>query len=105
MIGAAELGLMKPEACLINVARGRLVDEAALIAALRAGQIRGAGIDVFAVEPPDPSNALLQLDNVIVTPHVAGVTTGTSRRRGAACAENIGRIADGLPPLYEITTA
>jgi D-3-phosphoglycerate dehydrogenase len=105
MIGAAELGLMKPDACLINVARGRLVDEAALIAALRARQIRGAGIDVFAVEPPDPSNALLQLDNVIVTPHVAGVTTGTSRRRGAACAENIGRIAVGLPPLYEITTA
>jgi phosphoglycerate dehydrogenase-like enzyme len=42
---------------------------------------------------------------VILTPHVAGVTTGTSRRRGAACAENIGRIAEGLPPLYEITTA
>jgi phosphoglycerate dehydrogenase-like enzyme len=105
MIGVAELGLMKPEAFLINVARGRLVDEAALIAALRAGQIRGAGIDVFGIEPPDPTHPLLQLDSVILTPHVAGVTTGTSRRRGAACAENIGRIAEGLPPLYEITTA
>jgi len=103
MIGATELGLMKPEAFLINVARGRLVDEAALIDALRAGRIRGAGIDVFSIEPPDPTHPLLQLDNVILTPHVAGVTTGTSRRRGAACAENIGRIAEGLPPLHEIT--
>jgi phosphoglycerate dehydrogenase-like enzyme len=105
LIGGAELGLMKPDACLINVARGRLVDEEALVGALRAGNLRGAGIDVFTIEPPDPAHPLLQLDNVIVTPHVAGVTTGTSRRRGAACAENIGRLADGLPPLYEITTA
>jgi D-3-phosphoglycerate dehydrogenase len=105
MIGPAELGLMKPDAFLINVARGRLVDEDALVAALRAGRLHGAGIDVLAIEPPDPTHPLLQLENVIVTPHVAGVTTGTSRRRGAACAENIRRIADGLAPLYEITTA
>jgi D-3-phosphoglycerate dehydrogenase / 2-oxoglutarate reductase len=105
MIGAAELGLMKPEAFLINVARGRLVDETALIDSLRNGRIRGAGIDVFATEPPDPTHPLLQLDNVVLTPHVAGVTTGTSRRRAAACAENIGRIGEGLPPLHEITAA
>jgi D-3-phosphoglycerate dehydrogenase / 2-oxoglutarate reductase len=105
MVGAAELALMKPDAFLINVARGRLVDEAALVSALRAGRPRGAGVDVLAIEPPDPKHPLLQLDNVLVTPHVAGVTTGTSRRRGAACAENIHRIADGRAPLYEITMA
>jgi phosphoglycerate dehydrogenase-like enzyme len=105
MIGAAELALMKPDAFLINVARGRLVDEEALVGSLRAGHLRGAGIDVLAIEPPDPTHPLLQMDNVVVTPHVAGVTTGTSRRRAAACAENIHRIADGLAPVYEITSA
>lgn len=105
LINARVLGLMKPTAVLINVARGEIVDEQALIVALRERRIRGAGLDVFSQEPLDPNHPLLQLDNVVATPHVAGVTTGTSRRRGQACAENIARLAQGLPPLYLVTSA
>ncbi|MDQ1591344.1 MAG: glycerate dehydrogenase [Pyrinomonadaceae bacterium] len=73
LIGAAELALMRPEAILINCARGGVVDEAALIDALRAGVIAGAGVDVLSREPPREGNALLELDlpNLIVTPHIA----------------------------------
>ncbi len=69
LIGARELGLMKPSAYLINVARGPIVDEAALIAALQAGTIAGAGLDVFEQEPVDPANPLLAMPNTIVSPH------------------------------------
>ncbi|MGH7188947.1 MAG: NAD(P)-dependent oxidoreductase [Acetobacteraceae bacterium] len=69
LIGRAELALMKPDAYLISIARGPIVDEAALTAALREGRIAGAGIDVFAQEPVDPANPLLAMENVIVTPH------------------------------------
>lgn len=69
LIGAAQLARMKPSAHLINVARGPIVDEAALIAALRAGRIAGAGLDVFEQEPVDPANPLLAMENTIVTPH------------------------------------
>ncbi len=69
LIGAAEFALMKPTAYLVNVARGPIVDEAALIAALRAGAIAGAGLDVFEQEPVDPGNPLLAMDNTIVSPH------------------------------------
>jgi phosphoglycerate dehydrogenase-like enzyme len=69
LIGAPQLALMKPNAYLINVARGPIVDELALIDALRAGRIAGAGLDVFEQEPVDPANPLLRMDNVIVTPH------------------------------------
>jgi phosphoglycerate dehydrogenase-like enzyme len=105
LIDRRALSLMKPTAVLINVARGEIVDEAALIEALQAHRIRGAGLDVFAHEPLEPSHPFLQFDNVVATPHVAGVTTGTSRRRGQACAENVSRIAQGLPPLYRVTSA
>ncbi|MGH7081182.1 MAG: 2-hydroxyacid dehydrogenase, partial [Acetobacteraceae bacterium] len=69
LIGRAELALMKPDAYLISIARGPIVDEAALTAALREGRIAGAGIDVFEQEPVDPANPLLAMQNVIVTPH------------------------------------
>ena len=69
LVGAAQLARMKPSAYLINVARGPIVDEAALIAALRAGRIAGAALDVFEQEPVDPNNPLLAMENVIVTPH------------------------------------
>jgi phosphoglycerate dehydrogenase-like enzyme len=103
LIGAEQLALMKPTAILVNVARGAIVDEGALADALRDGRLRGAGVDVWAQEPPDPANPLLSLPNVVATPHVAGVTLETSRRRGAAAAENVNRIAEGLPPMYEVT--
>ena len=69
LIGAPQFALMKPDAYFINVARGPIVDEPALIEALRAGRIAGAGLDVFEQEPVDPANPLLGMDNVIVTPH------------------------------------
>jgi len=104
MISHAALAKMKANAVLINVARGEIVDEAALLQALNSGRLRGAGIDVFSKEPVDPQHPLLQLPNVIATPHVAGVTFGTSRRRAAAVVENLERIANRLPPLYQVTT-
>ncbi len=104
LIDRRALGLMKPTAVLINVARGPIVDEAALIEALQAGRIKGAGLDVFEREPLDPEYPLLRMENVIATQHVAGTTTGTSRRRAQACAENVARIAQGLPALYQITS-
>jgi phosphoglycerate dehydrogenase-like enzyme len=88
---------------LINVARGEIVDEAALLHALQAGKIRGAGLDVFAQEPLPVDHPFLRMDNVIVSPHIAGGTRGTSQRRGRAAAENVFRIAKGLPLLHQIT--
>lgn len=95
MIGARELGLMKRTAFLLNVSRGSLVDEAALIAALRAGEIAGAGLDVFEQEPPAPDNPLWSMPNVIMTPHISGMTTDNAPRVAALFAENLGRFRAG----------
>ena len=105
LIDAGKLAMMKPSAVLINVARGGIVDEAALAAALTSGRLRAAGIDVFSQEPPAADDPLLALPQVVATPHVAGTTYGTSRRRGVVCVENLTRIAQGLAPLYEIGSA
>jgi D-3-phosphoglycerate dehydrogenase len=74
LIGRERLRLMRREAVLVNTARGGLVDEAALAEALREGEIAGAGLDVFEDEPPPPDHPLLGLPNVLLSPHVAGVT-------------------------------
>jgi phosphoglycerate dehydrogenase-like enzyme len=103
MIDAECIAAMRSTACLINVARGPIVDQPALVAALREGRLAGAGLDVFAVEPLAPDDPLLTLENVVLTPHVAGITYPTSRRRGQAAAENVRRVAAGLAPLYEVT--
>jgi phosphoglycerate dehydrogenase-like enzyme len=71
-----------------------------LLDALRSGQISGAGLDTFSGEPLKPENPLLHLPNVIASPHIAGGTRGTSRRRGQSAAENVARIAAGQEPLY-----
>ena len=102
-IDTRRLRLMKSTAFLINVARGALVDEAALIEALAEGEIAGAGLDVFGQEPPDLDSAIFSLPNVIATPHISGGTDGTSRKRAGAAAENVDRIAAGLEPLYLIS--
>jgi D-3-phosphoglycerate dehydrogenase len=102
ILDARRLALMKPTAFLINVARGALVDETALLAALKEGRIAGAAMDVFSSEPISPDSPLLQLPNVVATPHIAGVSTGTSRRRAQFAAANIDRIAAGLEPLARI---
>ena len=103
VIDARRLGLMKSTAFLINVARGALVDEDALIEVLSERKIAGAGLDVFGQEPPDLDSAIFSLPNVIATPHISGGTDGTSRKRAGAAAENVDRIAAGLEPLYLIS--
>lgn len=102
LIGAAEIALMKPSAFLINVARGRVIDRSALLAALRARRLAGAGLDVFWDEPIDPHDPLLDLPNVIATPHVANMTLETIETIARAAAENIRRVQAGLPPMHQI---
>lgn len=101
LLGAEELAAMKPGAFLINTARGNLVDEAALADALRAGRLGGAGLDVFASEPPLGS-PLLDCDNVVLTPHIAGQTRDGLLRMGEMTAENCLRALRGEPPLYRV---
>lgn len=96
------LALMKPNALLVNTCRGPVVDEAALTAVLRERRIAGAALDVLAQEPPAPNNPLLQLDNVLFTPHTAGVTRDTWPRRGKFIFENLQRVWAGEAPLAAI---
>jgi phosphoglycerate dehydrogenase-like enzyme len=98
MIDDRRLRLLKPGAFLINVARGGLVDEAALVSALQEHRLAGAGLDVMTSEPLDPASPLLQMENVVITPHTAGNTDETVRRRAEFCAHNFDRVASGLAP-------
>lgn len=102
LIDARRLSLMRPGALLINVSRGALVDEAALLAALDDGSLAGAGLDSFGQEPPPADWALMRHPRVVSTPHIAGVTDGTARRRARAIADNVDRIAAGQPPLHTV---
>jgi glyoxylate reductase len=97
-IGANELAAMKPTAVLINAARGPLVDEKALVAALRDKVIWGAGLDVFEDEPTLAAG-LAELDNVVVVPHIASATTQTRLAMGKIATDNVIRVLDGEPPL------
>ena len=101
-IGAAALAAMRPGAVLINTARGELVDEAALAAALRSGRLLGAGLDVLAEEPPPADHPLLGLDTVVLTPHTAGPTWESWPRRFANAFANVERVARGEPPQWVI---
>ena len=89
MIDARAFGLMKRSAVLINTARGEVVDEPALIAALAGGTIAAAGLDVFAPEPPAATNPLWALPNVIVSPHVGGVTGEARREMSVMTCRNV----------------
>jgi phosphoglycerate dehydrogenase-like enzyme len=102
MIGAQAIAAMRPGAILINTARGELVDEAALAAALASGRLRGAGLDVFAQEPVDAKNPLLALPNVVLAPHMAWLTPETLDRSLAAAFENCRRLAAGAPLLNRV---
>ena len=103
LIGARELAMMRSSAILINTCRGPVVDEAALIDALRTGDIAAAGLDVLAAEPPAADNPLFDLKNVILTPHTAGVTYDTWARRGEFIFANLQRVWDGAAPLAVIS--
>jgi D-3-phosphoglycerate dehydrogenase len=96
IIGAGELAAMKQTAIIVTTARGGLVDEAALVHALRLGQIRAAGIDVFVDEPPAVGSPLLQLDNVLLSPHTAGLTEECAMRMAEVSARNALAGLDGL---------
>jgi len=102
IIDAEALRRMKPGAVLVNTARGGLVDQNALIEALRSGPLAGAGLDVFDREPPAPDDPLLALPNVVLTPHVAWLTSGTFDRSFALAAENCRRLATGEPLLHRV---
>ncbi len=95
LIDQEALGLMKPDAVLVNTARGPIVDEEALAAALREGRLAAAGLDVFAAEPVEPDNPLLGLDNVVLTPHVTWYTVETMRRYLEVAVDNCRRLRDG----------
>jgi len=97
MFNAQTLALMKPEAFLVNTARGGIVNEEALYTALTTGKLRGAGLDVLDREPPDAKNKLFGLENVIFSPHMAGVTKEASDRMAVTAIENILGVFDGKP--------
>lgn len=99
LIGERELALMKPDAVLINTGRGGLVDEAALVAALQAGRLGGAGVDVLTEEPPRNGNPLLDvsLPNLIVTPHVAWASVETVQRLADQLIDNVTAFLKGAP--------
>jgi glyoxylate reductase len=102
MIGAAQLAMMKPTAYLINAARGPVVDERALIAALQAGQIAGAGLDVYETEPIDASNPLLAMENVVKLPHVGSATVATRQAMVNLATDNLLAVLQGKPPLTPV---
>jgi D-3-phosphoglycerate dehydrogenase len=89
IIGETELASMKPNAILINTARGGLIDELALDAALRSGKVSGAGLDVFVVEPPQPDHPLLTNAKVTISPHAAGLTRECAERMSVMSVQNI----------------
>jgi len=100
LINAERLELMKPTAFLVNTSRGGVIDEAALITALHAGQLAGAGLDVFETEPPDPANPLLQMDNVIGTPHGLSHAVESVARCSEMTEDNVLAIVEGRLPPY-----
>jgi D-3-phosphoglycerate dehydrogenase len=97
LFNAARFARMKPGAFIVNTARGGIIEETALHAALTTGHVAGAGLDVFAAEPTPIDNPLLKLPNVIAAPHMAGVTTEAVAAMAVATAENILSVLDGAP--------
>ena len=98
MIGVREFALMQPHAYFITTARGFIHDEGALLEALRNKSIAGAGLDVWAKEPPPPDHPLLQFDNVLASPHTAGVTREARENMGRIAAEQMLDALDGKRP-------
>ena len=102
LIDAESLSIMKSTAVLVNTARGGLVDEDALVTALREGRIMGAGLDVLSQEPPPADHPIFELSNVVLTPHTAGPTWQSFPRRFENCFANIARVQQGEKPLWVV---
>jgi len=105
LIGAEEFALMRPESIFINISRGKVVDEAALIEALRSGQIRGAGLDVFEREPLDPDSPLMALNNVVATPHMGSATHETREAMARCAVDNLLMALAGERPKNLVNTS
>lgn len=95
MIGAAELAALRPGALVVNCARGGLIDEAAIVAAVRSGQVAGAGFDVFDAEPPAPDHPFFTEPRILLTPHSAGMSLEATKRSAVQTVENILATFDG----------
>ncbi|WP_033049656.1 NAD(P)-dependent oxidoreductase [Pseudomonas sp. GM21] len=104
LIGAEEFALMRPQSIFINISRGKVVDEAALIQALRSGQIRGAGLDVFEREPLNTDSPLLTLNNVVATPHMGSATHETREAMAACAVDNLLMALAGERPKNLVNT-
>lgn len=102
LIGKKELDLMKPTAFLINTSRGEIIDEPALIDALQQGKIAGAGLDVFAKEPPEASHPFFKMENVILTPHTGALTKDAVAQLAEGAAQNAIDVLGGRKPSYSI---
>jgi phosphoglycerate dehydrogenase-like enzyme len=102
LIGGRELALMKPTAYLVNTARAAIVDEAALLDALRSRRIAGAGLDVHLIEPLPSSSPWLALNNVVLTPHVGGATGDVVRHHSEMIVADLERWLAGEPPVNKV---
>ena len=102
LMGAEQFALMRPESIFINISRGKVVDEAALIKALQQGQIRAAGLDVFVREPLEVDSPLLQLDNVVATPHIGSATVETREAMARCAVDNLLAALTGEPPANRV---
>lgn len=100
MIGAREIAAMKPGAVLINTARGPIVDQRALREALASGHLAGAGLDVTESEPIDPSDPLLRVPSVVITPHIGSASHATRSKMAEIAVDNILDVFDGRPPRF-----
>lgn len=105
LFDAAVIGMMRPNAYLINIARGKIVKLDPLVDALRAGRIAGAGLDVFDPEPPPSDHPLWDMPNVVITPHVAGAGPHSTERLHAILLENVRRFVAGAPLMNVIDKA
>lgn len=102
MFSQREFALMKPSSFLINTARGEIIDESAFLAAIRQKRLAGACLDVLATEPVPPDHPLLQCDNVLITPHIAGLTEESQERTSLLVATEVINVLQGKPALCMI---
>ncbi len=100
MIGAREFALMKPGAILVNTARGGVVDQTAMVAALKSGRLAGAGLDVTDPEPITRRDQLLRFDNVVITPHIGSASIATRASMAAIAVDNLLAVFNGRLPRW-----